>query len=378
MVDTEFGFWIPNMAGGFVSTDYPHEDDWQWEYARDVTLAAEDAGFDYALSPARYFSSHSADHSLEANGTSLALASITSEIELITAVHTGLWHPGPLANLVATGDRITDGRFHLNVVTGWFKEEYTGFGEPWLEHDERYERSTEFIEVLRKLWESGRTGETVDYTGRFYQLEDALCRPAPKGEPLIFQGGNSHAAREMAAKASDWIFLNGNTLSNAKEIIESTKGYAEEHGTEPPNFAINSFAIVRETEEEAKETLKGVIEGGDKEDLEAFKEQVQEAGEASPEGEGMWDDSDISDLVQWNDGFKTGLIGTREQVTERIRQLDAIGIDMILTSTLNDSTELPTFGEEVIPAVREAEPLDEADLSENIETIGGAEVGLSE
>lgn len=378
MVDTEFGFWIPNMAGGFVSTEYPHEDDWQWEYARDVTISAENAGFDYALSPARYFSSHSADHSLEANATSAALASVTSEIELITAVHTGLWHPGSLANLITTGDQITDGRYHVNVVTGWFKEEYTGFGEPWLEHDERYERSTEFIQVLQKLWESGRASEPVDFDGRFYQLEEALCRPAPKGQPKIFQGGNSHAARKMAAKVSDWLFLNGNNLSDTKEIIESTKEYADEFGTEPPKFAINSFAIIRETEEEAKETLEGVIEGGDEESLEGFKEQVQQAGNSSPENEGMWQDSDMADLVQWNDGFKTGLIGTKEQVVERIRQLDAIGIDMVLTSTLNDSSEIPKFGEEIIPAVHDAEPLDEKDISENIEKIAGAEVGLSE
>ena len=75
----------------------------------------------------------------------------------------------------------------------------------------------------------------------------------------------------------------------------------------------------------------------------------------------MWDDSDFEDLVQYNDGFKTGLIGTKEQVVERIRKLDAIGVDLVLTGFLHYEDELPHFGEEIIPAVRAAEPLESSE-----------------
>jgi FMNH2-dependent dimethyl sulfone monooxygenase len=361
-MDTKFGFWIPNMAGGFLSTNYPHETDWDWDYAKKITLLGDEGGFDYALSPARYLSSHSADHSLEANATALALGPLTEQIELISAVHTGLWHPGPLANLVTTGDRLTGGRIHLNVVTGWFQDEYTKFGEPWLEHDERYARSEEFIRCLKGLWKSGKESEPFSFNGRFYHFDKALCRPGPTGNPLIFQAGNSHAARKVAARVSDWWFLNGNYLSDAKELIDSVHEYAEEFGTEPPKIAINSFALLKNTEAEAKHLLEKIIDGAEKETLESFKEQVQEAGNASPEGEGMWDDAELEDLVQWNNGFRTGLIGTKQQIVERIRQLDAIGIDMVLTSFLNYSEDLPVFAEEIIPAVREAEPLTEKEV----------------
>lgn len=361
-MDTEFAYWIPNMAGGFLTTEYPHEDQWDWEYNKKVIKLAEKAGLKYALSPARYFSSHSADHSLEAISTAAGLAEATENIHLISAIHTGLWHPGPVANAVVTGDHISNGRFHINVVTGWFKKEYTGFGEPWLEHDERYARSEEFIRVLKGLWDSGRTEEPFNFKGRFYQITEALAKPAPKGTPLVFQAGNSAAARKVAARVSDVFFLNGNYLNDAKEIIDSVKAYAKEFGTEPPRFAINSFLLQEDTEQKAKKILEQIIDQAPEDTLKAFKEQVKQAGQASPEGEGMWDDAELHDLIQWNNGFRTGLIGTKEQIVQRIRQLDAIGIDIILFSALNYTEDLPRFGEELLPLIRQAEPLEKEEV----------------
>ncbi|MFC7071642.1 hypothetical protein ACFQJ7_09345 [Halovenus rubra] len=89
----------------------------------------------------------------------------------------------------------------------------------------------------------------------------------------------------------------------------------------------------------------------------------------------MWADSDFEDLVQYNDGFKTGLIGTGEQIIERIRQLDAIGIDIVLTGFLHYDEELAHFGKTIIPAVREAEELESNPIEdETVEQIGGPEV----
>ena len=120
------------------------------------------------------------------------------------------------------------------------------------------------------------------------------------------------------------------------------------------------------TTAEAKEVLENIIEHATEEAVEGFKEQVKQAGQASPEGEGMWDDSDFEDLVQYNDGFRTGLIGTKEQIVRRIRELDAIGVDLVLTGFLHYEDELPHFGEEIIPAVREADPLAEDPVGETV------------
>lgn len=358
-MDTKFAYWVPNVSGGLVITDWPMKTDWKWPFNKRIAQTAEEVGFEYALAQARFFGSYNAEKQLEALSVANALASHTEKLRLIGAVHPGQWKPGPIANFVATSDHISNGRFHLNVVSGWFKGEYTRFGEPWLAHDERYERSEEFIEVLKGLW----TEDLFSYDGRFYQIDEAPCEPKPETPPDIFQGGNSKRARRMAARVSDWFFINGGSLEKLKGIIDDVKGYAREFGTEPPKIGVNSFVIARDTEAEAKQVLENIIEHATEQAVEGFKEQVKQAGQASPEGEGMWDDSDFEDLVQYNDGFKTGLIGTKEQIVERIRQLDAIGVDLVLAGFLHYEDELPHFGEEIIPAVREAEPLDRPEVA---------------
>jgi FMNH2-dependent dimethyl sulfone monooxygenase len=380
-MDTEFAYWVPNVSGGLVVSDWETETDWTYDYNLDLARTAEEVGFDYALAQARFFGSYGAEKQLEALSIANALAAQTDELHVIGAVHPGLWEPGPLANFISTADRISDGRFSINVVSGWFKGEFTGFGQPWLEHDERYARSSEFIEVLKALW----TEERATYDGRFYTIgkdidgfEGAPMEPKPIQDPYpqVFQGGNSQAAREMAAKHSDVLFINGGSLQEIRAVIDDVEEYAEEFGTEPPRFAANAFVIQRDTEAESKEVLKGIIENATDEAVDAFKDQVKEAGQSSEEGEGMWADSDFEDLVQYNDGFKTGLIGTDDQIVERIRKLDAIGIDIVLAGFLDFEEELERFGETIIPAIDGAEPLDpdEVDAVDEIETVGGAKV----
>ncbi len=352
-MDTKFAYWVPNVSGGLVITDWPQNTEWNYEYNKKLAQTAEQVGFDYALAQARFFGSYGADKQLEALSVANALAANTEKLHLIGAVHPGLWHPGPIANFVATADHISKGRFHLNVVSGWFKDEYTKFGEPWLDHDERYERSEEFIKVLRGLW----TKDKFSLNGRFYRIDEAPSDPKPATAPDIFQGGNSIRAQKMAAKVSDWLFINGGSLEYLKGVIDNVHRFADEYGRKPPKIGVNAFVIARDTEKEAKQELENIIENATEEAVEGFKEQVQQAGQSSPEGEGMWADSDFRDLIQYNDGFKTGLIGTKEQIVERIRQLDAIGVDLVLTGFLHFSDELPVFGKEIIPAVKSAKPL---------------------
>jgi FMNH2-dependent dimethyl sulfone monooxygenase len=235
--------------------------------------------------------------------------------------------------------------------------------------------------VLQALW----TEERATYDGRFYTIgrdiegfEGAPLEPKPIQDPYpqVFQGGNSQAAREMAARHADVLFINGGSLQEIRAVIDDVEAYAEEFGTEAPRFAANAFVIQRDTESAAKEVLEGIIENATDEAVDAFKEQVKEAGQSSGEGEGMWADSDFEDLVQYNDGFKTGLIGTDDQIVERIRKLDAIGIDIVLAGFLDFEAELERFGETIIPAIDEADPLDpdDVDAVDEIEEVGGAKV----
>src|SRR4051812_13317415 len=350
-MNIQFAYWAPNVSGGLVVSHLPQKTGWSFEDNKRYAQIAEEVGFNYVLLQTRFFASYGAENQLEAATLASALAGATNKINIITAVLPGLWHPGVVAKIISTIDHISNGRASVNIVSGWFKGEFTGYGEPWLDHDERYRRSEEFIQVLRNLW----TQEATTFKGDFYRTNEAPLKPKPINPPKIFQGGNSVAAREMAGRVSDVYFINGNTLEKIKEQINEVRALRKANGKGDIQFGVNGFVIIRDTEEEAKQVLRDIVENANREAVEGFRSSVQTAGAASPEGKGMWAESTFEDLVQYNDGFKTGLIGTAEQVADRIIEYKKIGVDIVLTGFLHYEEDLRAFGEKVIPLVREKE-----------------------
>lgn len=351
-MDIRFAYWVPNVSGGLVVSKIPQCTDWTFDYNAQLAQTAEQVGFDYALAQARFIASYGAEYQLEALTTVAALAPVTKKIKLIAAVHPGLWHPGVVAKMGATIDFLSGGRFCLNVVSGWFKDEFIIYGEPWLDHDERYRRSEEFIQVLKGMW----TEEQFHFRGDFYRINGGWVKPKPIAQPHpeLFQGGNSKAARRMASRVSDWYFMNGNSVEGVREQIEEVSALALQEGRKI-KFGLNAFVLVRDTEAEAHAALEEIIAQADVEAVHRFGEAVKHAGASTRERQGMWANSNFSDLVQYNDGFKTGLIGTAEQVAQKIRQYYKVGVDLILCGFLHYTDDLPAFGRTVIPLAREIE-----------------------
>src|ERR1700677_3530824 len=286
-----FAYWVPNVSGGLVTSTIEQRTDWSFEYNRKLARLAERAGFDYALSQVRYTASYGAEYQHESTSFSLALLLATQRIKVIAAIHPGLWHPGVLAKFAATADHLSNGRIAVNVVSGWFKGEFTALGEPWLEHDERYRRSEEFIRVLRASW----TQDEAEFSGDFYNLHGYTLKPKPlqKPHPQIFQGGNSTAARQMAARVSDWYFMNGNSLEGVREQIEEVSGYALREGREPGRdirFGLNAFIVARDSDAEAREVDQEIMAKADREAVEGFGAAVKQAGQSSTDKRGMWQD----------------------------------------------------------------------------------------
>jgi FMNH2-dependent dimethyl sulfone monooxygenase len=347
-----FAYWVPNVSGGLVVSKIPQRTDWNLAYNVKLAQIAEASGFDYALSQIRFIGSYGAEYQHESTTFSTALLANTTRLKVIAAILPGPWHPHVIAKLGATADQIFEGRWAINVVSGWFAGEFDALGLPWLPHDERYKRSREFIEVVKGIW----TEDNFNYDGQFYKANNFTLKPKPfqKPHPEIFQGGNSRAAQENAGAVSDWYFMNGNTPEGHAQQIRNVQAIAASHGRHV-RFAVNSFVIARETEEEAHAVLASIIEQADPEAVNAFGGAVKEAGQASPEGQGMWSNSGFKDLVQYNDGFKTNLIGTPRQIAERIVALKDIGVDLVLCAFLHFQEEVAYFGERVMPLVREFE-----------------------
>ncbi|HEY3776334.1 MAG TPA: dimethyl sulfone monooxygenase SfnG [Solirubrobacteraceae bacterium] len=352
-----FAYWVPNVSGGLVVSTIEQRTDWSFEYNRDLARIAERAGFDYALSQVRYTASYGAEYQHESTSFSLALLLATERLKLIAAVHPGLWQPGVLAKWLATADHLSNGRVAVNVVSGWFADEFRQLGEPWLEHDERYRRSAEFIQALRAIW----TQDEANLAGDFYRIRDFSLKPKPlswegRPHPEIFQGGNSTAARRNGGLYSDWYFSNGKDFDGVREQLADLRAIAAEAGrTDGPRFGLNGFIIVRDTEAEARDTLREIVAKAHVEAVEGFGSAVKQAGQSTSDKRGMWADSSFEDLVQYNDGFRTGLIGTAEQVAERIIEYRRLGVDLILGGFLHFQEEVEAFGREVIPLVREME-----------------------
>ncbi|THJ50400.1 dimethyl sulfone monooxygenase SfnG [Burkholderia sp. LS-044] len=348
----KFAYWVPNVSGGLVVSTIEQRTDWSLEYNQQLARTAEAAGFEYALSQIRFTAGYGAEYQHESVSFSQALLHATTKLKVLAAILPGPWHPAVVAKQLATIDHISNGRIAINVVSGWFKGEFTAIGEPWLEHDERYRRSKEFIQALKGIW----TQDNFTFKGDFYRFNDYTLSPKPvqKPHPEIFQGGSSRAARDNAASVSDWYFTNGNTLENLKAQIDDirAKAAANNHRV---RIGVNAFVIARDTEEEAQAVLDDIIRHAHVEAVHAFGDAVKQAGKASPEGEGNWAKSTFEDLVQYNDGFRTNLIGTPQQIAERIVALKAIGVDLVLAGFLHFIEEVEYFGQRVLPLVRELE-----------------------
>ena len=351
----KFAYWVPNVSGGLVVSTIEQRTSWDFDYNRKLARIAEDAGFEYALSQTRYAASYGADKQHEATSFSLALLAATEKLKVIAAVHPGMWHPGVLAKYIITADHISNGRAAVNIVSGWLKDEFVNFGLEWLEHDERYVRTEEFIRVLRGLW----TEEGYSQSGKYYDISNFTLSPAPvdvpgRPHPEIFFGGNSTAAQATAGRVADWYFSNGKDLEGFKDNIAGVQASAAQAGRRP-RFGLNGFVIARDSEKEARDTLREIVEKAHRPAVEGFRDAVQEAGPSTKDGKGMWADSTFEDLVQYNDGFKTQLIGTPEQIAERIVEYKKIGVNLFLTCYLHFQEEVAAFGTDILPIVRELE-----------------------
>ena len=347
----KFAYWVPNVSGGLVISKIEQRTGWDIEYNRRLAQIAERSGFDYALSQIRFTAGYGAEFQHESVSFSHALLAATESLKVIAAILPGPWNPALAAKQIATINHLSNGRVAVNIVSGWFRGEFAALGEPWLDHDERYRRSEEFIRALRGIW----TEDNFTFRGDFYRFNNYTLKPKPI-EPLpeIFQGGSSRAARDMASRVSDWYFTNGNTPEEIKKQVDDikAKAAANDHAVK---IGVNAFAIARQSETEARHVLADIIAQADPEAVNAFAHEVKNAGKASPEGQGNWAKSTFEDLVQYNDGFRSNLIGTPEQIAERIIALKDAGAALILLGFLHFQEEVDYFGKHVIPLVRERE-----------------------
>ncbi|RQS26894.1 MULTISPECIES: LLM class flavin-dependent oxidoreductase [unclassified Burkholderia] len=277
-----------------------------------------------------------------------ALAAATKKIYLFSTTHVPTLHPIVAAKMATTIDRISKGRYGINIVCGWFTPEMEMFGQKMLEHDTRYEYATEWIEVVEKLW----TENNFDYKGEFFTINDGVSNPKPyqSPRPVLICAGSSPKGRDFVAKYCDISFGFMEDMEKGKAWVSETKKLAAEKYNREIGTFTSCPVVVRETEKEAKEFYDYYVhEKGDWEACENICRVLQvQSMNHSPE---MYEKFKARFIAGWG-GYP--LVGTPEQVTDKLVDLSKTGVDGTLISMVDYNTELPFWNERVMPLLEQA------------------------
>ena len=345
-----FGVWA-NVYGSWASLQHPDDPlDASWERNKNQIQLADRLGFDATLIAQHEINpfGHDLDQ-LESWTAAAALAAITENIEIITAIKPLLYHPVVLAKQALQIDEISKGRFSINVVNAWYKPEIEPAGIEFPEHDERYVYGQEWLDVVKGLI----SGEEVTFKGKYFNVEGYQLRPASKyrERPPIYVGGESDPAKDLVANSADTWFINGQPPHEIDRLIGEVNERPRPDGAAPLKFGLAAFVIARETDEEAEAALAYAWELAAK-DEPALAHIF--AG-ADPKAV-MFQTFQKYPHIGTNGGTAAGLVGSYDRVAERIQAFHEQGVELFMLQFQPFEAEMERFAREVIPRVRALAP----------------------
>ncbi len=352
----------PLLLGVFLNmqdirlSNHPTSNTWTFDYNAKIVQQAEALGFELAFSRTQWLpkGGYDGEASLDSFIALGAMAAITHSILLVSTIHVlyGPLHPLHIAKYGATLDHIAKGRWGINIVTGHRPVEHEMFGRPQVEHDERYQLAGELFDVLNTLWSSDRN---FSYEGRHgWKIKDGYITPKPQfGRPLLVTATGSEAGIDFAASQSDLVFITNSSGSGIRETLEdipahvqNIKARARQLGREVRTI-INPIIVSRDTEEQTREYLEGII--GNKVPG-SFGNHKAYASDAHA-WRGRADGSRNTGLGL---GGNIEIIGTPEQVVEQLVALKAAGIDGVQLNFHDFALDLAHFGERILPLLKQA------------------------
>ena len=302
--------------------------DAQFDLGVDLLLAADRAGFELALFAERHLGTDIAAWVMAS-----AIGSRLNRIRPLVAVHPGLWDPVMVSKLAVSLDRVCRGRMALNIVNGWFDEEFRMFGGTVLKGEERYQRAVEFIEILRGLW----TNDTFSYAGRHYSLDGGqlLLKPASPTPPEIYSVSRSDRGRDFIAGHCDWWFIDypkkaetvDDALRGIEEAIADMNSRVGRSGRKV-RYALNPFVALGNSEQDAlNSTIQRIFAYDPDPDTRKIEQRMLPA-------------------------TKLGCIGSPDDVLRQIRRFEQLGIDLILCKIIPTVENVRRIGEELIAPTR--------------------------
>ena len=315
-------------------------------YLTQTARAAEELGFVGALTP-------TGPQCEDAWVTTAMLTQTTERLKYLVAFRPGYYSPTLAAQMGATYQRQSGGRLMVNVVTGGERAEARAYGDP-LEKDGRYARTAEFLQIVGDLW----AGKEVDFAGTHLSVEHASLRHLPDPVPQVYFGGSSPEAIDVAARHADVYLTWGEPPAQVSEKLDRVRAQARAVGR-APRFGIRFHVITRDRSEDAWAVAHRLLETLDPERIAAAQ-----AGLETSESEGQQrmralhlgstDSLEVHPGV-WagvglvRGGAGTALVGSHQEVAERILEYHALGIDEFILSGYPNLEEAYWFGEGVLP-----------------------------
>jgi FMNH2-dependent dimethyl sulfone monooxygenase len=341
-----FGYWLP-VFGGWLRNVDDERMAATWAYVRTLAQQSERWGFDLTLIAELNLNDIKGTRapSLDAWSTAASLAAVTSTLELMVAVRPTFHEPALLAKQAANIDHISDGRLTLNVVSSWWADEAKQYGVRFDQHDERYARTREWLTVVDGLWREPE----FSFKGRFYDVQNTILEPKPsrRPRPTIYMGGESPAAKDLIAELSDAYVMHGDEPERIGARIRDLSERRERHDTQPLQFGVAGYTILRDSHAEAMREVSRITDV--KQSSAGYGNYQQWIANTQLEQRVSLEDYSVS-----NRGLRSGLIGTPEEVLDRVREFEAAGVDLLLLQCSPQLEEMERFGRQVIAPYRRA------------------------
>ena len=328
-----FGGWLRNVEEENMEAS--------WRYVKKLTQRSEELGYDLTLIAELNLNDIKGPQapSLDAWSTAAALAAVTEKIELMVAVRPTFHLPALLAKQAANIDHISGGRLSLNVVSSWWAEEARKYGVAFEQHDDRYARTGEWLDVLNGVW----TQDNFSYAGKYYRVEANLLQPKPisRPRPLLYAGGESEAAKQLIAQKCDAYVMHGDAPEKITARIQDLRQRRDRLSLPPMQYGVAAYAIVRETEREAQGELRRITDV--KQSAAGYANYQQWLANTQLEQRVSLEEYSVS-----NRGLRPGLVGTPEQVKERIAEFERAGVDLFLLQFSPQLEEMERFAATVM------------------------------
>jgi len=271
--------------------------------------------------------------------TAAALAAVTEKLELMVAVRPTFHEPAIFAKQAANIDHISGGRLALNVVSSWWEQEARMYGVDFERHDDRYGRTSEWLDVVNGAWSQ----KSFDHSGKYYQTQNTVLEPKPVRlpRPPIYAGGESEAAKNLIAQKCDAYVMHGDSPEHVAAKIADMSARREKFGLERMQFGVAGYAFTRDSEKDVAKEIERITDV--KQNAKGYANYQQWL-----QGTQLEQKMSIQEYSVSNRGLRSGLVGTPSQVQDQIGKFEEVGVDLLLLQFSPQLEEMERFSDSVI------------------------------